>query len=153
MQVEMAVRVGESLELTDAWWDLVPIVVAAGDQHDRMSPADVADATAAGRPLTEQARSRIREAARLWEEKAYAAFDRHARDESVVASLTLAEAMADPYRVVASLVDMPSVTAEVMPALIGAAPVTSIDEASYCGAYLRAVLRSRRTPLLLRALF
>jgi hypothetical protein len=120
-------------------------VVAAGEQHDRMSPADVAGGTAAGRRLTEQARSRIREAARQWEEKSSAAFDRHARDESVVASLTRAEAMADPYRVMASLVDMPSVTAEVMPALIAAAPVTSIDEASYYGSYLRAVLRSRRT--------
>jgi hypothetical protein len=153
MQVEMAVRVGESLELTDAWWDLVPIVVAAGDQHDRMSPADVADATAAGRRLTEEARSRIREAARQWEEKAYAAFDRHALDESAVASLSLAEVMADPYAVLTKLVDIQSVATEVMPALMDAAPVTSIDEAFYYFSYLRAVRRSRRTPLLLRALF
>jgi len=149
----MAVRVGESLELTDAWWDLVPIVVAAGDQHDRMSAAAVADATAAGRRLTEESRSRIREAARQWEEKAYAAFDRHALDESAVASLTLAEVVADPYGVLTKLVDIQSVATEVMPALMDAAPVTSIDEAFYYFSYLRAVCRSRRTPLLLRALF
>jgi hypothetical protein len=65
--------------------DLVPIVVAAGEQHDRMFPADVADATAAGRAIDRTGSFPDPEVAGRWEEKASAAFDHHARDESVVA--------------------------------------------------------------------
>jgi hypothetical protein len=31
---EMAVWIGQSLEITDAPWDLVPVVVAAGERVD-----------------------------------------------------------------------------------------------------------------------
>ena len=117
-QLEMAVRVGQSLELTDALWDLVPVVVAAGEQHDRMSPGEVADASPSGRRLDEDARSRIREAARQWEEKAYSAFDAHALDESVVAALSRAEVIADPYRLVAALVDLPSARVKIFEARV-----------------------------------
>jgi hypothetical protein len=45
---ELAVRLGQSLEVTDGLWELVPIVVAAGQAHDQRSPAEVADNSPAG---------------------------------------------------------------------------------------------------------
>jgi hypothetical protein len=62
-QIEMAVRARQSLELTDALWDLVPVVIAAGEQRDGMSPAEVADATSSGRRLSAEVRARVCEAA------------------------------------------------------------------------------------------
>lgn len=147
----MAVRVGQSLELTDALWDLVPVVVAAGEHHDRMAPGDVADASAAGRRLNEDARVRVRQAAREWADQAHTALDTAEWDESAAASLTLADIVADPFGNVASLVDLPSVAAEIKSAL--GAGLTSVDEGLYYFSYLRSVARSRRTRLLLRALF
>jgi hypothetical protein len=48
---EMFVRINQSLELTDALWELVPKVVAAGEAEDQMSPAEIADQSAAGQRL------------------------------------------------------------------------------------------------------
>jgi hypothetical protein len=67
---EMAVRLGQALELTDALWELIPVVVAAGEQQDRMFPDEVADASTAGRRLTGSIRARLREAAREWADQA-----------------------------------------------------------------------------------
>jgi hypothetical protein len=43
-RVEMTIRLGGALELTDAFWDLVSVVVEAGHAVDRRTPAEVADA-------------------------------------------------------------------------------------------------------------
>jgi hypothetical protein len=45
---EMAVRIGQSLEITDALWDLVPVVVVAGERVDELSAAQAADLFPAG---------------------------------------------------------------------------------------------------------
>jgi hypothetical protein len=55
---ELALRLGQSLEVTDGLWKLVPVVVAAGETHDRQSPAEVADSGPAGLALGERERRR-----------------------------------------------------------------------------------------------
>ena len=48
---EMAVRLGQSLEITDALWELVPVVVAAGERVDERPAAQAADLSPAARGL------------------------------------------------------------------------------------------------------
>lgn len=148
---EMAVRLGQALELTDALWELVPTVVAAGEQQDRMSPDEVADASTAGQRLTASTRARLREAAREWADQAFAALDAAEFNDSALAALTRPQVIADPFGTMASLLDVSAIATNLMPAL--AAGLTSTDEALYYFSYLRAIRRSPRTPLLLRALF
>jgi hypothetical protein len=57
---EMAVRIGQSLEITDALWDLVPVVVAAGERVDARPAAQAADLSPAARGLDDASRARIR---------------------------------------------------------------------------------------------
>jgi hypothetical protein len=40
---ELSYRLEQALEVTDALWDLVPMVVAAGEAHDQQLPAETAD--------------------------------------------------------------------------------------------------------------
>ena len=105
---EMSFRLEQTLELTDALWDLVPVVVAAGEQHDRQPPAEVADMSAAGQRLTSERRSHVRAVAdgimQLQEE----ALTGREIDESAVSSLTLSEALADPFGVLGRLSKFPS---------------------------------------------
>lgn len=49
---EMAVRLRQSLEITDGLWELVPVVVAASQAHERRSPAQVADSSGVAKVLT-----------------------------------------------------------------------------------------------------
>ena len=46
---EMAVRLGQSLEITDALWELVPVVVTAGERVDKRPSAKAADLSPACR--------------------------------------------------------------------------------------------------------
>jgi hypothetical protein len=39
VNLEMAVRLGQSLEMTDGLWELVPLVVAAGERLDERPAA------------------------------------------------------------------------------------------------------------------
>jgi hypothetical protein len=57
---EMALRIGQSLEITDALWDLVPVVVAAGERVDELSAAQAADLSPPARGLDDASRARIR---------------------------------------------------------------------------------------------
>jgi hypothetical protein len=57
---ELSYRLEQALEVTDALWDLVPIVVAAGEAHDRQSPAEAADLSPAALRLTSDRRSHVR---------------------------------------------------------------------------------------------
>jgi hypothetical protein len=150
--LEMTVRLGQSLELTNALWDLVPVVISAGEEHDRSSPDDVADASPSGRRLDSDARSRVRDAACRWEETVFSSFDPGKVDPGPVASWTEAQLMADPFGAVATMIDLPSVAGQLMPALADAG-LASADEVLYFSAYVQAKARSQRTPLLLRALF
>jgi hypothetical protein len=47
---EMAVRIGQTREITDALWDLVPVVVAAGERVDELSAAQAAGLPGGSRP-------------------------------------------------------------------------------------------------------
>jgi hypothetical protein len=56
---EMAVRLGQSLEITDGLWELVPVVVAAGDRVDERPAAQAADLSPAARGLGSGDRARL----------------------------------------------------------------------------------------------
>jgi hypothetical protein len=60
---ELALRLGQSLEITDGLWKLVPTVVAAGEAHDQRSAVDVADNSPVGLALSDGARCRLRKLA------------------------------------------------------------------------------------------
>jgi hypothetical protein len=60
---ELALRLCQSLEVTDGLWELVPVVVAAGNAHDKRSLAEVADNSPAGSALGNVERRRLRELA------------------------------------------------------------------------------------------
>jgi hypothetical protein len=57
---EMTVRIGQSLEITDALWDLVPVMVAAGQRVDARPAAQPADLSPAARGLDDASRALIR---------------------------------------------------------------------------------------------
>lgn len=73
-------------------------------------------------------------------------------DESKVSGLTLREAVADPFGIVARFMGVPGQT-ELAVSLAGQAASLSHDEMFYLRAYTQAKLKSARTPMLLRALF
>lgn len=60
---ELALRLGQSLEITDGLWELVPVVVAAGKAYDQLSPAEVADSSLAGLALSNDERCLLRKLA------------------------------------------------------------------------------------------
>jgi hypothetical protein len=57
---EMAVRIGQSLEITDALWELAPVLAAVGERVDERPGAQAADLSPAARGLYEGARARVR---------------------------------------------------------------------------------------------
>ena len=150
--LEMAVWLGHAFDVTDGLRDLVPLVVAVGADHDSMTPAQVADATPAGARLGPDARKRVQAEAQRWEALATTTLGAEVLDEDVVSSLTLSEVSADPVGALAAIIDFPAVAAQLLPPFLNAG-LTSLDEVLYFTAYLRAVRRPQRTPLLLRALF
>ncbi|MEY9860207.1 hypothetical protein ABH935_005843 [Catenulispora sp. GAS73] len=149
---ELAVRLGEALELTDALRELVPLVVATGTSYESQSAEDVANATPAGLRLDQQTRSRLQETAREWETATFTAFDSLQLNTTAVDSLTAAEAAADPVGTLNSLIDLPTAIGAALGSL-PAAGLASIDEILYLSSFMQARTRSSRTPMLLRALF
>jgi len=149
---EMAVRLGQSLEITDSLWDLVPVVVAAGEQVDERSATQAADQSTAARGLDSDSRARVRTLGDAYIAAMDTAIAGQHPDENALASLTAADVMADPFGTVGALIDMPAYVEQALPA---AAALTSLSprEMLYLRAYLRQAIASPRTPLLMRALF
>lgn len=148
---EMMVRLAQSLELTDALWDLVPVVVAAGEGHDRTQPADAADQSAAGRRLNAGERTHARDAADRFADALDAAYLPHVADLSAINAISEAELLADPFGVLGSLIDPSAVLAAVQPDPSQVADL-SADQVFYMRSYLQFAMKSPRTPMLLRAL-
>jgi hypothetical protein len=153
---ELAVRLGQSLEVTDGLWELVPIVVAAGQAHDQRSSAEVADNSPAGLALGDEQRTRLGKLADGFRQATEAAAE--APDESALDSITLTQIMTDPFGTASVLFDMPAYGARVVSdprftELVTRLPSASASEISYLVSYLQATERAPRTPVLLRALF
>jgi hypothetical protein len=149
---EMAVRIGQSLEITDALWDLVPVVVAAGKRVDELSAAQAADLSTAARDLDDASRARVRSLGDAFTAVLDEALAAQLADDSALGSLTPAAVMADPFGTVGALIDLPGYMQRALPAtaeLVGLSP----REMLYLAAYLRQATATPRTPLLLRALF
>jgi hypothetical protein len=134
---EMAVRLGQSLEVTDGLWELVPIVVAAAEAHERRPPAQVADSSAAAKGLTAERRASLRNLGETFRSAMAAASVGQPVDESALEGLTAAEIAADPFGVADTLMDTPGYIAAVLSSLgtgffteLGA---MSADEAAYLG--------------------
>ena len=113
----MSFRLEGALEVTDGLWDLVPVVVATGEQHDQRSPAEAADASPAGLCLTPESMTRVRAAYDLLRAMQDEAVDGQQFDESVASSLTLREVMADPFGLIARVMNIPEQTEAIVKAL------------------------------------
>ena len=153
---ELAVRLGQSLEVTDGLWELVPIVATAGQAHDQRPPAEVADISPAGLALGDEERRRLGELADGFRQATEAAAE--TPDESALDSITLTQIMMDPFGTASGLFDMPAYGARVVSdprftELVTRLPSASPNEISYLVSYLQAAERAPRTPVLLRALF
>ncbi len=83
-------RLEQSLEVTDALWDLVPVVVAAGEQHDAQPAADATDLPGPGRRLTSERRSHVRTIADKITDMQETALAERDLDDSALAALTYA---------------------------------------------------------------
>jgi hypothetical protein len=149
---ELSYRLDQALEVTDALWDLVPIVVAVGEAHDRQAPAEAADLSPAGQHLTPDSRSRARAVADAVLAMQETATSEDQLDESAVSGLTKRDAAADPFGILGRLMNIPEQAALGVAAIEQAANL-SADELFYFRVYVRAKLKSERTPMLLRALF
>ena len=149
---EMAVRIGQSLEITDALWELVPVVAAAGERVDERPAAQAADLSPAAAGLDDSARARVRALGDAFTAVLDEAVTAQLTDEDALASLTPAEVMADPFGTVGALIDLPAYMQQALPATAELASLSS-REMLYLAAYLRQALPTPRTPLLLRALF
>jgi hypothetical protein len=154
--IELALRLGQSLEVTDGLWELVPAVVAVGKAHDQRSPAEAADNSPAGLALDDGERRRLQELADDFNQATDAAAS--TPDESALDHITVTQVMTDPYGTATRLFDMPAYGARVVSdsrftQLIDGLSGASADELSYLTAYMQASIRSPRTPMLLRALF
>jgi hypothetical protein len=145
---ELSYRLNLALEVTDALWDLVPVVVTAGKKYDEQSPADLADVSPAGRRLSSDCRSQVREMA----DAILAAQEGPELDESALGGLSVREVLADPFGLLNRLTSNADQT-ELMLSAMGQVAAFSSDEIFYMQAYTRAKLKSERTPVLLRALF
>lgn len=149
---ELSYRLDQALEVTDALWDLVPIVVAAGVAHDGQSPGEAADLSPAGQRLSAERRSHTRAVADAVLAMQDAAISGQQLDESAVSGLTMRDAVADPFGILGRLMNVPEQAAMAVEAL-GQVAGLSGDELFYFRAYVRAKLKAERTPTLLRALF
>jgi hypothetical protein len=146
------------LEITDALWELVPVVVAAGEAHDQLSPAEVADRSPAGMALDAEARRRLRDLGEGFTQAMESAGGVDELDETAWDNVTVTQVMTDPFGTMSGLFDMHAYGARVAadPAFVQLGTELSNasgDERSYLITYLQAVMRSPRTPVLLRAFF
>jgi hypothetical protein len=148
---EMAVRLGQSLEITDALWELAPVVVAAGERVDERPAVQAADLSPAARGLDSSDRARLQALGDQFIATLDAAVAEQRIDEEALRSLTPTEVMADPFGTIGALLDLPTYLQQALPAAAGLASLSS-REMLYLVAYLRQAAVSPRTPLLLRAL-
>lgn len=149
---EMLVRLGQSLELTDALWDLVPAVVATSHAQDQVPPVDVADRSAAGQRLNADDRDRARSVADNFIAALEAVYERHPFDEAAIASIGEAEFLANPFGIFGTLIDPSAFVSAIQPEASGLAHL-SADQVFYLRSYITAKMKEPRTPTLLRALF
>jgi hypothetical protein len=99
----------------------------SGEQHDRQPPVEVADTSAAGQRMTSERRSHVRAVADGSMQMQEAALTGREIDESAVSSLTLSEAMADPFGILGRLIDIPEQAALGLSAMAQAGSL-SMDE-------------------------
>lgn len=149
---EMSFRLQGALDVTDGLWNLVPIVVAAGEQHDRRSPAETADASPAGLRLSPENRAKVRATGDALLAMQEEELDKQQFDEPAVSGFTMREAAADPFGILGRVMNVPA-QAELMGKAIGQMTALTGDEMFYFSAYVRAASKDSRTPMLLRALF
>jgi hypothetical protein len=155
---EMAIRLHQSLEVTDGLWELVPVVVSASDAHRQRSPAEVADSLPIARRLAPERRAVLRSLGDTLNAITDSAVEHQPVDEAAAGNLRAAEVMADPFGTVSRLMDLPGYLAAVLSALGSSDFLTQLagmspDDGSYFATYVQADLQVPRTPLLLRALF
>jgi len=155
---EMAVRLYQSLELTDGLWELVPVVVAASEAHAQRPAAEVADSLPAARTLDAGRRSRLRELGDRLVDVTTAAVEGQSVDEAALEDVTAADMVSDLFGVVGRLIDLPAYLAEVLARLGPTDFLTELagmspEEGSYLVTYVQAKDLLPRAPLLLRALF
>jgi hypothetical protein len=58
VNLELGVRLNQSLEVTDGLWELVPLVVASGEAIDDRPAGELADMSPAARGLDDETRAR-----------------------------------------------------------------------------------------------
>jgi hypothetical protein len=155
---EMAVRLHQSLELTDGLRELVPVVVAASEAHTQRPAAEVADSLPAARMLDAGRRSRLCELGDTLSAITTMAVADQPVDEAALEAITAADIVADPFGVVGRLTDFPAYQARALSGLGSAGFLADLEgmspeEGSYLATYVQAKDRLLRTPLLLRALF
>jgi len=154
---EMATRMQQSLELTDALWNLVPVVTAASERYEQRTPADVADGSPVAPFVDADRRCALQQLADRFRGLVAETLQGQPFDESVLDGLSRADLVADPFAIVNRGMDTPAYVdqvlqgmgAELAPQLLGLSTV----EAAYLAAYLQAVDSEAKTPALLRALF
>lgn len=118
---EMAVRLGQSLEITDGLWELVPVVVAAGERVDERPAAQAADLSPAAHGLGSGDRARLQALGDQFLATLDAAVAGQRIDTDALGSLTPAEVMADPFGTVGALLDLPAYLERALPAAAGLA--------------------------------
>ena len=155
---EMAMRLYQSLELTDGLWELVPVVVAASEGHAQRPAAEVADSLPAARMLDAGRRSRLRELGDMISSVTATAVEGQPVDEAALEDITAADIVADPFGVAGRLIDFPAYLAEALSRIgptdfLAELAGMSPEEGSYLAAYVQAKDLLPRAPLLLRALF
>jgi hypothetical protein len=155
---EMAIRLYQSLEMTDGLWQLVPVVVAASEAHAQRPPAEVADSLSVATALASDRRARLRELGDTLSDIVATAVQQQPVDEVALENITAAEIIADPVGVVGRLTNFPAYLSDVLSRLGTAAFLAELtgmtpEEGSYFVAYVQAKDQPPRTPLLLRALF
>jgi hypothetical protein len=102
--------------------------------------------------LTGERRSHVRAVADAIMEIQETALTGWEVDESVVTGLDVRQVIADPFGFLGRLIGIQEQAALGLSA-VGKAVSLSLDEMFYLRAYMRAALKSARTPMLLRALF
>jgi hypothetical protein len=154
---EMAVRLRQSLEVTDALWELVPVAIAAGDAHGQRSAVDVADAAGSAKTLSPWQREHVRRLADTLHAATASALDEQPMDASALAELTAADVAADPFGIADRLMDTPlylgRVVAQLGDSFTAQLAEMSAGEMGYFAAYAYALDQAPRAPVLLRALF
>jgi len=149
---ELSYRLEQSLEVTDGFWDLVAVVEAAGEQHDRQDPVEIANRSPAGRRLPTERRAAVQAIAVGISALLVESPKSGEVTDADLGSLSQAEVMADPFGVLGRLTNLSRQT-ELGLSAISLAMGLSADELLYLRAYVRARDKEARTPVLLRALF